>query len=258
MVAARKLHDRRQRAAGGLTLVEGPHAVEVALACGVRVREAFVTEAVAVAGALPAALTEAGAPIRTVTEPVLARLADTRTPQGVVAVAEIPATSLDTVLAGAPRLLAVLAEVGDPGNLGTVARTADAAGVDAVVLTAGSADPWSGKAIRASAGSLFAVPVVDGADPVDVTTRLRDAGLAVLVTAADGEADLDDLIDAGALRRPTAWVFGNEARGVPAAVAALADHRVRIPMAGRAESLNLAAAAAICLYASARAQRSGR
>lgn len=256
VMAARRLHERRYRAAERATLVEGPHAVEVALACGTRLREVFVTEAFAAAEpTLLTAAADAGGELRMVTGPVLARLAETRTPQGLVAVADVPEHSLDTVLAAAPRLVALLVECADPGNLGTAARTADAAGADALLLTPGSADPWSGKAIRASAGSMFSLPAVDRCDPVVTMSALREAGLIVLVTAADGEADLDALIDACALDEPTTWVFGNEARGLPGAVAAAADHRVRIPMAGRAESLNLAASVAVCLYASARAHR---
>jgi TrmH family RNA methyltransferase len=256
VLAARRLLDRKHRLTAGATLVEGPHALEVVLAAGRSVREVFVTGRFARSEPqLLAAVAGTGAAVRTVTEPVLERLADTRTPQGVVAVADIPSQSVDAVLSPPPRLAILLVECADPGNLGTVARTADAAGAGALLVSAGSADPWAGKAIRASAGSLFALPVADRCDPTDAAARLHAAGLTVLVTAADGESDLDDLIDRGELRAPTAWVFGNEARGVPPEVAGAADHRVRIPMAGAAESLNLAAAAAICLFATARAQR---
>jgi TrmH family RNA methyltransferase len=122
-----------------------------------------------------------------------------------------------------------------------------------VVFGAGSADPYGGKAVRASAGSLFHVDVVRGAPLPELLPALRNAGVTVLAADGGGEAVLDGLTTE--LAGPVLWLFGNEARGVPAELAALADARVRIPMRGRAESLNLAAAAAICLYATQLAQR---
>ncbi|MCM0679025.1 RNA methyltransferase, partial [Micromonospora phytophila] len=158
-------------------------------------------------------------------------------------------------LAGAPRLMAVLAEILDPGNAGTVLRTADAAGAGAVVFAGDAVDPYNGKCVRASAGSLFHVDVVRAPDPLDVVAALRAAGLTVLATTGYGDSDLDDLADSGRLAAPTAWLFGSEAHGLPEQLTEAADARVRVPLHGRAESLNLAAAAAVCLYASARAQR---
>ena len=186
---------------------------------------------------------------------VLSALAETVSPQGLVGVAPLLDTDLGTALSTAPRLVTVLHEVADPGNAGTVIRTSDAAGADAVVLTAGSVDPHNGKCVRASAGSLWHLPVVSGAAVSDLLHELRRTGLQVLATAATGEDDLDGLVDDGSLAAPTAWMFGAEAHGLPRDVLAAADRRVRIPLRGRAESLNLATAAAVCLYASARAQR---
>ena len=185
----------------------------------------------------------------------MAGLSETVHPQGLVAVCSHLDVSLAAVLQAAPRLAVVLAEIQDPGNAGTVLRTADAAGAAGVVFTDGSVDPYNGKCVRASAGSLFHPPVVRGAKATAALDALRAAGLQVLAADGAGEADLDELADAGALARPTAWVFGNEARGLPSELAEHADVRVRIPIHGRAESLNLAAAAAVCLYASARALR---
>jgi TrmH family RNA methyltransferase len=164
-------------------------------------------------------------------------------------------TTLDALLATAPTLVTVLAHARDPGNVGTVIRCSDAAGVGGVVLTDASVDPLNPKAVRASAGSLFHLPVVTGPSVEALLPALRDAGLRVLAADGSGERDIDDLLDDGSLARPTAWVFGNEAWGLPESTRSLCDDVVRVPIHGRAESLNLATAAAVCLYASARAQR---
>ena len=200
-------------------------------------------------------LASAPCPVTDVSADVLAAMADTLAPQGLLGTAPLRDVSLSVALAGAPRLVVVLEEVGDPGNAGTVLRTADAAGAGAVVLTEGSTDPHGGKCVRATAGSLWHLPVVHGATVTDTVAALHAAGVTVLATSGSGEHDLDDLQDAGELVGPTAWLLGNEAAGLSDAALALADRTVRIPLHGRAESLNLAAAAAVCLYASARAQR---
>jgi TrmH family RNA methyltransferase len=173
----------------------------------------------------------------------------------VVAVCRFLDEPFADVLARAPRLLAVCADVRDPGNAGTVIRCADAAGAGGVVLTGSSVDPYNGKAVRASVGSLFHLPLALEPGTAEVVAALQADGITVLAADGAGELDLDDAIDDGLLAGRTAWLFGNEAWGLPDEVAALADHRVRIPIHGRAESLNLATAAALCLYASARAQR---
>lgn len=227
-----------------------------AVSAGAGLRELFVTpEAAEREPELLAAADRLGAPVRWVSDRVLGRLSETVTPQGIVAVVATPAADLETVATARPRLVVLLDAVADPGNAGTVIRTADAAGADAVVLGAGSADPTSGKAVRASAGSLFHLPVVAGVPAVAAAERLRSAGLQLLATAADGDSDLDALLDAGDLGRPTCWLLGNEADGLPAELLSVSDRRVRINMRGQAESLNLAAAAAVCLFASARGHR---
>lgn len=197
----------------------------------------------------------AGARVIPVTREALQRLTDTVTPQGVVAVCQYLDVSLSQALTATPTLVAVLAEIGDPGNAGTVLRSADAAGAGAVWFTDRSVDPYNGKCVRASAGSLFHLPVIRGGDPRVDLPQLQATGLTVLAADARGEADLDDLADAGTLAAPTAWLFGSEAHGLSAELGDAADVRVRVPIHGQAESLNLAAAAAVCLYASARAQR---
>ena len=221
-----------------------------------------------------AALTERGDVfIRAVTPEVLAAMTDAVTPQGMLAVcqfAPVPpqearvARALDTA-----RLVGVLVRVQDPGNAGTVIRTADAAGADAVLCTTGTVDPFNPKSVRSSAGSLFHVPVLTSVDFTDVVAVARESGLGVL--AADGYASVSvsELADAAVLRaartpsgdvaypleRPTAWLFGNEAQGLSETEVAAADLSVAVPLYGAAESLNVATAATVCLYASAQAHR---
>ena len=188
-----------------------------------------------------------GAPSYPVTERAAKALSDTVTPVGLVAVCHIPEVTLSDVLAGAPRLVAVAVETSEPGNAGTLIRLADAMGADAMILAGDSVDPYNGKCLRASAGSIFGLPVVQAPEIRELLEALRDAGLQVLATTLDGTTALPD----ADLARPTAWLFGSEAHGLSPEVAAEADARVSIPMAGSAESLNVAAAAAICLYQSA-------
>jgi TrmH family RNA methyltransferase len=177
------------------------------------------------------------------------------TPQGLLAVCGFVDVPLAALTSPAPALVALLANVRDPGNAGTVLRTADAAGAQAVVFGDASVDPYNGKCVRASAGSLFHLPVVAGARLEEAVAAMRAAGLRIV--AADGRAgrSLDDPEVRARLGEPTAWMFGNEAWGLPPDLVALADEPVAVPIYGQAESLNLAAAAAVCLYESARAQR---
>ena len=198
-------------------------------------------------------LADAGVPVHRVTERAAKTLSDTVTPVGLAAVCEQPTVPLERVLARRPRLVAVAVAVSEPGNAGTLIRLCDAMGADAAVLAGHSVDPYNAKCLRASAGSVFAVPVVVAPDAADAAATLARAGLQVLATMVDGETDLDEAQPI--LRRPTAWLFGPEAHGLPDDVTKFASHRIRIPMAGQADSLNVAAAAAICLYQSFLAQR---
>ncbi|WP_026876987.1 TrmH family RNA methyltransferase [Jiangella gansuensis] len=254
---ARKLLRRPAREKSGRFLAEGPQAVREAVAAGPgRVLEVFATPAAAQRWPeIIATAQAAGVSVVTAADAALAALSETVTPQGLVAVCRSVTVDLATALGGGPRLVAVLAEARDPGNAGTVIRCADAAGADALVLTRGSADPEGGKAVRASAGSVFHLPVSSGAPASDTVDALRAAGLTVLAADGIADLDLDQAEDAGLLSGPVAWMFGNEAWGLPPGVRSLADHVVRVPIHGRAESLNLATAAAVCLYATARAQR---
>jgi TrmH family RNA methyltransferase len=241
VAAAVKLHRHIGRRRAARFLAEGPNLVEAALRRGL-VSEVFATEA---------ALSRFGsmlgdAQVHVVTERAAKALSDTVTPVGLVAVCSVPEVGLADVLPA--RLVAVAVEISEPGNAGTLIRIADAMGADAVVLAGHSVDPYNGKCLRASAGSIFSIPVVSVPDAHDAVIALSEAGLQVLATTVDGEVSLDD----ADLSQPTAWLFGPEAHGLPADLAAKATHRVHIPMSGNAESLNVASAAAICLYQSAR------
>jgi TrmH family RNA methyltransferase len=263
--AARQLAKRSFRQRARSFLAEGPQAVREALsmretpdagAGGPVVTELFVTGAAWPRYAeLAAQAADQGAAVHAVSGEVMADLAQTVTPQGVLAVCRFVDVPLEQLVAVVPRLVVLLANVRDPGNAGTVLRTADAAGADGVIFSDASVDPYNGKCVRASAGSLFHLPVVVGSPLRQAAEALARAGVQVL--AADGSAglELDALESDGALRRPTAWLFGNEAWGLPGDLLTLADKAVAVPIYGRAESLNLAAAAAVCLYASARAHR---
>ncbi|RBY93379.1 RNA methyltransferase [Blastococcus sp. TF02-8] len=255
VAAARKLTRRPGRESAGLFLAEGRQAVAEALAQPAGVREVFATEAAAAAH--HDLLAGTAVPVRLMSEKAAVGLSETVTPQGLVAVCELRDVPAEQLTTSPPRLAVALAELADPGNAGTVLRTADACGAGAVVFGTGSADPYGGKAVRSSAGSLFHVDVVRSAPLESLLPAVRAAGVTVLAADGGGEVELPELVPAGRLAGPVLWLFGNEARGVPADLAALADARVRIPMRGRAESLNLAAAAAICLYTTSLAQEPG-
>jgi RNA methyltransferase, TrmH family len=263
--AARQLAKRALRLRARSFLAEGPQAVGAALTCDGVVSQLFITAAARTRHAdLAARAGRQGAQVQAVSGEVMAELAQTITPQGVLAVCRYIDIPLARLAASGPRLVVILANVRDPGNAGTVLRTADAAGADGVIFSDASVDPYNSKCVRATAGSLFHLPLVMGVPVAGAVTAMREAGLRVL--AADGRASRSlDETGPGApgapdspLGRPTAWLFGNEAWGLPAGLLALADDAVAVPIYGKAESLNLAAAAAVCLYASARAARAGQ
>ena len=254
--AARKLTRRASRMSARQFLAEGPQAVREALLAPGCVLEVFASYD---AGGRHPELREAavghGVPWLLVDDAALAGLTETVTPQGVVARCAFIDRRMADVATSTARLLAICADIRDPGNAGTVLRCADAAGADGVLLAGASVDPYNGKAVRASAGSLFHLPVSFGGTVEEAIAASRQAGLQVLAADGGGSTSLDALLDSAALTRPTAWLFGNEAWGLPEDVRARADDVVRVPIYGRAESLNLATAAAVCLYASAREQR---
>jgi TrmH family RNA methyltransferase len=255
--AVAKLAKRSARDETGLFLLEGPQAVREAIA--------FRPEAIVDLFATPSAIERhadiregaaaAGIEVAFATEPVVEAMADTVTPQGIIAVAKQFPVSLRDVLADRPRLIAICEEVRDPGNLGTIIRAADAAGADAVVLTGRTVDPYNPKVVRATTGSLFHIPISRGGELDASVTAIRAAGLRVVAADVKGD-DLLAARAAGRLAEPTAWLFGNEARGLEDEALALADTALRLPIYGSTESLNLATAASVCLYESAFAQRS--
>jgi len=255
---ARRLARRNSRAEQGLFLAEGAKALSEALHTG-GVVEVFATEAASEQyAALRKAVDDAGVPWMLVDDGAVAALSGAVTPQGIVAVCRFLDVPLEQVLGQdrdqdrAP--LVICADVRDPGNAGTVIRTADASGAGGVVLAGSSVDPYNDKTVRATVGSLWHLPLALHADAGEVVRLAQAAGFVVLAADGDGETDLFEAEESGLLARPVAWLFGNEAWGLPEDLAALADHRVSIPILGRAESLNLSTAAAVCLYASARAR----
>ena len=250
--AARRLTKRALRQRERAFLAEGPQAVSEALATGAAVSGLFVTApAQARHPDLVAQAEGAGIDVQLVSGEVMSELAQTVTPQGLLAVCGFVDVPLAKVAEARPALVALLANVRDPGNAGTVLRAADAAGADAVIFADASVDLYNGKCVRASAGSLFHLPVVAGARLSAAVSELKAAGLRVLAADGRGKATLDDPRTRQTLSSPTAWLFGNEAWGLPDDLLALADETVAVPIYGRAESLNLATAAAVCLYASA-------
>lgn len=256
VVFARKLLRRAGRDRSGAFLVEGAQAVGEALAAhaagAFRIRDLFVTADQRDWGERARA---AGIHVHLVTEKAAASLSETRTPQGVVAVCDRPQVEVADALARKPDLVAVLLGVSDPGNAGTVVRVADAAGAGAVLFAGDTVDPFNGKAVRASTGSLFHLPLARDRDAGAVLGECRRAGLRLV--GADGRADEDlDSCGEATLATPTAWVFGSEAHGLDQGddLRRELDATLRVPLYGKAESLNLATAAAVCLYASARAQ----
>jgi TrmH family RNA methyltransferase len=266
--AARKLTRRPVRAEQRLFLAEGVKALTEALHLPAGVVEVFATEAASEQyAALRKAVDDAGVPWFPVSDDAIASLSGAVTPQGLVAVCRFLDVDLDTLLdspvaeergtSGSRPLtptLVICADVRDPGNAGTLIRTADAAGAIGVVLAGNSVDPYNDKAVRATVGSLWHLPVSVAEEPADCVRRAQAAGFVVLAADGAGDTDLFEAERSGLLDQRVAWLFGNEAWGLPQELTELADHRVSIPIFGRAESLNLSTAAAVCLYAGARRQ----
>jgi TrmH family RNA methyltransferase len=251
-----KLAKRAARQETGLFLLEGPQAVAEALTF----RPQLLVELYATPTALERytdvaqTAVDAGVDVEFVTEDVLDQMADTVTPQGFIAVAHQFPTSIKDIFAGDPKLVVILEEVRDPGNLGTIIRAADAAGADAVILTGRTVDLYNPKVVRSTTGSLFHLPIAVGAELEPALVRAHAAGLKTIAADVKGESLLEVRAD-GDLSGPTAWVFGNEAHGLEDDQLTLVDRVASVPIYGAAESMNLATAASVCLYESAFAQR---
>lgn len=243
MLGARALLEAKTRRQSGRFLAEGPQAVASALAAGL-VESVYSLD---LDSEVVAAARAAGARCYLIDRKALATLTDTVTPQGPIAIARIPEADFEQSLRQGGVWL-VCDRVSDPGNLGTMIRTAAAAGASGVVTTAGSADAWSGKVIRSTAGTFANLPIISGLATPVVLAAFAQASIPLLVAAGSGTEDFR----AAAARQPgaVAWVVGSEAHGVGADFLASASAVVRIPMADAVESLNAAVAAALCLYAS--------
>ncbi|MEB3298048.1 MAG: RNA methyltransferase [Candidatus Sericytochromatia bacterium] len=241
----RRLHDGRGRREAGVFVVEGTRLLEALLVADWPVREVYVVPERE--GTLPAAWRDR---TTVVASHVYAAMSTLEHPEGVLAVVELPV---------APRMPAVrpdslwlaLDGLQDPGNVGALIRTADAAGVEAVLLGPGCADPFQPKVVRASMGSVFHVPMVRVPDMLACCASTRASGMRWVATTLDDAVPLWH----AALAGPLCWWMGREGTGLPKAALAAADIRVHIPMPGRAESLNAAAAAAVCLFETARRRR---
>ena len=251
VVNAGKLNRAAGRRKAKAFLAEGENSVEAAVATGAAT-DLFVTDAAA--DRFADVVTAAGYMdvfTHAITDKAAQTLTDTVHTTGIFAVCKPVTWTLGAILKGHPKLVAVCVETNDPGNAGTIIRLVDALGADAVVFAGDTVDPESPKVVRSSAGSLFHVPVARERDIKGALGQLRAAGLSTFATTMHGDVDLAD--SGGVLDQPTAWLFGNEAHGLPQDVLDTADHTVSIPITGSAESLNLSTAASICLWESAKA-----
>lgn len=233
-------------------LIEGQHLLEMAIGAKARISQVFFTDHYkAKSGVFLEALPGKGCEFIETTDHIISKLSDTETPQGIVALVSYKEYLLPEIsLRGTP-LIVVCDGIQDPGNLGTIIRTSDASGTDAVILLPGTCDALSPKTIRASAGSIFNLPVISS-DPETFTKWLR--GRQVMLIASDMSAP--STIYESDLRKPLAFVFGNEAHGVSKYIREKADKVLAIPLLGKAESLNVSVSAAICLYEAVRQRKS--
>ena len=236
-------------------LIEGPHLVEMALQSGTAIKKAFFTEEFSSGrggASLLKKLTGSGAGMFRITAQILSMLSDTETPQGVIATAAYNPCSLDTLQVSENAMIVIIDGIQNPGNLGTIIRTADAAGADALIMLPGTCDAFMPKALRSTAGSLFTLPIAY-AETAAVIRWLREKAIGLSVTDAKAPVEIHQ----ADLTHPLAFVFGNEAHGVSDSLKKAATVLLSIPILGKAESLNVAASAAICLYEAVRQRRKG-
>jgi TrmH family RNA methyltransferase len=252
VAVAARLKKRGLREQHRRFLAEGAQAAGEALAAGAAERVFHLPGSGGRVATVVAQADAEGVEVTAVSDAVMAHLTSAVTPQGVVAVARFVDVPMEALPAD-PGLVPVLCAVRDPGNAGTILRSADAAGASSVVFTAESVDVYNSKTVRASAGSLFHLPVARDVPAEDAVAALRDSGVQILAADAEGESSVYDVDLTG----PTAVLFGNEAWGLTSEVRRLAERTVRVPIVGRAESLNLAAAAALILFEAARQRAAG-
>lgn len=248
-----RIRERRHTHERNLFVIEGSRIIETAIEASVDIREVFFTERFGSqkkGRAILSGIEEKGANIFAVADHVLNKITDSETPQGIAAVVSHEISSLDILPVRENPLFAVGDGIQEPGNLGTIIRTADAAGIGAVILLEGTCDVFIPKAIRATAGSIFHVPIAR-AKAETFVKWLRDTEIKLAATSADA----DESVFNAELGGPVAFVFGNEARGVSETIRKSADLFLKVPIYGNAESLNVATSAAVCLYEAARQRR---
>ena len=251
----KRLHERKGRQQADGFLAEGPDSVLAAIASGVAT-EVVVTPDHPLVGEL----TDSGLPVTFALPRVIDAAADTHTSQGIVAECRLPHTRMVDVLANSGPVV-VADHIGDPGNMGTIIRTAEAVGAAGVLVTPGSVDPWNPKAVRASASSIFRTSVasVSAEEGVSLPGQVRASGRVLVALTGQADADvftlLDELASQGVTSGRLAWIVGSEAHGVSEQLLARCDHRARVPMQPTVESLNAAIALAVCLYAGTRMGR---
>ncbi len=248
-----RIRERRLTEEQNLLVIEGRRIIETALEAGVDIREVFFTDRFGSqkeGRAILNSIRGKGANIFAVAEHVLNKITDTETPQGVVAIASYKIFSLDSLPLKKNALYAVADGVREPGNLGTIIRTADAAGVAAAIILEGTCDVFMPKVIRATAGSIFNIPIARATERYFLKW-LRSRKVLLAAASADAATSVFD----AELTGPAAFVFGNEAHGVSKAIKDAADLSLKIPIYGKAESLNVATSAAVCLYEAARQRR---
>jgi len=249
-----RFRDAARGDAGEVMLLDGPHLVADALAAQLRIDLAAVTpasrEEVAIQP-LIAALADAGVSVATVAQPVMDAVSPVRSSSGIVALAARPSFQLDRLYSGAAPLVVIAVDVQDPGNIGAIVRTAEAAGATGVVSAGASANPFGWKALRGSMGSALRLPTFAAADAATALADARRRGCRIVATAPRGGTSIFAL----SLKGPVAVLIGGEGPGLPAALTDAADERVTIPMQAPVESLNAAVTAALIVY-EAKRQRS--
>lgn len=248
------LSRKRERTRTGFFVAEGLRFVEAAIQCGADIEVILYSSAAfrTVEGqALISGLLKDGRyRVYEVDDKLFSELSDTQSPQGILAVVKQPAYDWSDVMTP-EGLVVVLDRIQDPGNLGTIVRTADAAGASGIVLLKGSVDPYNPKVLRSTMGSVFTMPVIESADWTEVAQLAREGGYLIAATSLEDSVDYDE----PDYRGPTVLVIGNEANGISREILDVADVRVKIPIVGSAESLNAGVAAAVMMYEVLRQRR---